>query len=89
MYGLGYGALRPVYAVATTDLFPSKQLSMILGVAEAADGLCGDFDATMAEYLCDRLGHDVISFSLVLGATALSGTSCWFAAPRRTPVVRR
>jgi MFS family permease len=89
MYGLGYGALGPVYAAATADLFPGKQLGTILGVLEAGYGLGGAFGAFMAGYLFDVLGHYVVSFALVLGAIALSCISLWLAAPRRMRVLRR
>lgn len=86
MYGLGYGALGPVYAAATADLFPGKHLGTILGVLEAGYGLGGAFGAFMAGYLFDVLGHYVVSFALVLGAIALSCASLWLAAPRRIRV---
>lgn len=83
MYGLGYGALGPVYAAATADLFPGRQLGTILGVLEAGYGMGGAFGAYMAGYLFDMLGHYTLSFSIVLGAIALSSASLWLAAPRR------
>lgn len=83
MYGLGYGALGPVYAAATADLFPGRQLGTILGVLEAGYGMGGAFGAYMAGYLFDVLGHYTLSFSIVLGAIALSSASLWLAAPRR------
>jgi MFS family permease len=89
MYGLGYGALGPVYAAATADLFPGKHLGTILGVLEAGYGLGGAFGAFMAGYLFDVLGHYVISFALVLGAIAFSCASMWLAAPRRTRALRQ
>jgi MFS family permease len=89
MYGLGYGALGPVYASATADLFPGRHLGAILGVLEAGYGLGGAFGAFMAGYLYDQLGHYTVSFSLVLGAIALSCVSLWLAAPRQARVGRR
>jgi MFS family permease len=89
MYGLGYGALGPVYAAATADLFPGKQLGTILGVLEAGYGLGGAFGAFMAGYLFDVLGHYVVSFALVLGAIALSCVSLWLAGPRRMRALRQ
>jgi MFS family permease len=88
MYGLGYGALGPVYAAATADLFPGRHLGTILGVLEAGYGLGGAFGAFMAGYLYDQLGHYTVSFSLVLGAIALSCVSLWLAAPRKARAVR-
>lgn len=88
MYGLGYGALGPVYAAATADLFPGKQLGTIFGVLEAGYGMGGAIGAYMAGYLFDQLGHYTLSFSIVLGAIALSCASLWLAAPRRVQVSR-
>lgn len=86
MYGLGYGALGPVYAAATADLFPGKQLGTIFGVLEAGYGMGGAIGAYMAGYLFDQLGHYTLSFSIVLGAIALSCASLWLAAPRRVRI---
>jgi MFS family permease len=83
MYGLGYGALGPVYAAATADLFPGRHLGTILGVLEAGYGMGGALGAYLAGYLFDVLGHYTLSFSIVLGAIALSCASLWLAAPRR------
>jgi hypothetical protein len=38
--------------------------------------------------LYDQLGHYTVSFSLVLGAIALSCVSLWLAAPRKARAVR-
>jgi MFS family permease len=81
-YGLGYGALGPVYAAAAADLFPGKHLGTILGVLEAGYGLGGALGAFVAGYLFDVLGSYVVSFTLVLGAIAISCASLWLAAPR-------
>jgi MFS family permease len=87
-YGLGYGALGPVYAAATADLFPGKQLGTILGVLEAGYGLGGALGAFAAGYLFDVLGHYVVSFTLVLSAIAFSCAGLWLAAPRRVRALR-
>jgi MFS family permease len=81
-YGLGYGALGPVYAAAAADLFPGKHLGTILGVLEAGYGLGGALGAFVAGYLFDVLGSYVVTFTLVLGAIAISCASLWLAAPR-------
>jgi MFS family permease len=81
--GLGYGALGPVYAAATADLFPGRHLGTILGVLEAGYGIGGAAGAFLAGDLYDRLGHYILSFSLVLAAIALSCATLWLAAPRR------
>ncbi|GIX48907.1 MAG: MFS transporter [Candidatus Tectimicrobiota bacterium] len=82
-YGLGQGAMGPVYAAATADLFPGRSLGTILGLLEAAYGLGGAFGAFVAGYLYDVLGSYRGSFLIVLAAIALSCTSLWLAAPRR------
>jgi MFS family permease len=87
-YGLGYGALGPVDAAATADLFPGKHLGTTLGGLEAGYGLGGTFGACMAGSLSAQLGHDVVSFALVRGAIALPRASLWLAAPRRTRAMR-
>lgn len=83
LYGLGYGALGPVYAAATADLFPGRHLGKILGVLEVGYGLGGAFGAFLAGYLYDLLGSYTASFSLILVAILLSCLALWGAAPRR------
>ncbi len=72
LYGLGYGALGPVYAAATADRFPGRSLGTILGVLEAGYGLGGAFGTFMAGYLYDQFGSYTTSFFLVLGAIMFS-----------------
>ena len=83
LYGLGYGALGPIYAAATADLFPGKRPGTILGMLEAGYGMGGAFGVFIAGYLYDLFGHYTISFALVLGAITLSCASIWLAAPRK------
>lgn len=80
LYGLGHGALGPLYAAATADLFSGKSLGTLLGLLEAAYGLSGAFGAFLAGYAYDLAGHYVWSFTLVLGAIVFSCLSLWLAA---------
>ncbi|MGE3536560.1 MAG: MFS transporter [Candidatus Tectimicrobiota bacterium] len=89
LYGLGYGALGPIYAAATADRFPGRSLGTILGVLEAGYGLGGAFGTYMAGYLYDHSGSYTISLYLVLGAivgscAALWGSTAGSARPART-----
>lgn len=83
LYGLGHGALGPVYAAATADLFSGKYLGTILGLLEAAYGLGGALGTYMAGYAYDLSGNYRASFALVLAAIVLSCLSLWGAAPRK------
>jgi MFS family permease len=83
LYGLGHGALGPIYAAATADLFAGKSVGTILGVLEGAYGLGGALGAFLAGYAYDLTGHYRGSFGLVLLAMLLSCASLWGAAPGR------
>jgi MFS family permease len=86
LYGIGHGALGPVYAAATADIFPGRYLGTILGFLEAAYGLGGALGTYVAGYAFDLTGSYMISFLLVLVATTLSCLSLWLAAPRKRGV---
>ncbi len=83
LYGVGHGALGPIYAAATADLFAGRFLATILGVLESAYGLGGALGVYLAGYVYDQVGNYRGSFFLVLGAIVMSGLSLWLAAPRR------
>ncbi len=83
LYGLGYGALGPVYAAATADLFPGRHLGKILGVLEVGYGVGGALGTFVAGYLYDILGSYRPSFVLIMCAIVLSCLALWGAAPRR------
>jgi MFS family permease len=86
LYGIGHGALGPIYGAATADLFPGKYLGTILGVLEAAYGMGGALGAYLAGYAFDLVGNYRWSFVLVLGAVVISSLSLWIAAPRRRQI---
>jgi MFS family permease len=86
LYGLGHGALGPIYAAATADLFPGRAVGTILGVLEAGYGLGGALGAFLAGFAFDLVGHYRLSFALVLGAIVVSCVSLWLAAPRKRQV---
>ena len=83
LYGLGHGALGPVYAAAAADLLPGKYRGTIFGTLETAYGLSGALGAFLAAYTYDLVGHYTWSFTLLLVAILLSCLSLWLAAPRK------
>jgi MFS family permease len=88
MYGLGYGALGPVYAAAAVELSPGPQFGRILWLLEARHGLGGAFGTFMAGYFYDVLDHYTVFCALVLAAIALSSACLRLAAPYKACVIR-
>lgn len=82
LYGIGHGALGPIYNASTADLFPGRSLGTILGVLEAAYGIGGAVGTYLAGYAYDLVGDYRISFVFVLVGIVMSCVCLWLAAPR-------
>jgi MFS family permease len=81
-YGLGYGALGPIYGTTIADLFPGNALGRILGILEIGFGLGGAFGAYVGGYFYDRLGSYTLPFLLLLVDIIFGNVGVWMAAPR-------
>jgi MFS family permease len=77
LYGVGHGALGPVYAAATGDLFPARSLGLMFGILEAAYGLGGALGAFVTGYAYDALQSYTPGFVLVILATLVSCVGLW------------
>lgn len=83
LYGGGYGAMAPLVASATGDLFPSNALGRILSIQAVTFGIGGAFGPYVVGYFHDRVGSYEIGFLLLLVAICLGVLGIWLAAPRR------
>jgi len=83
LYGLGQGALMPLAASATGDLFPGKSLGKIFSMQSIWFGLGAAMGPYMGGVLYDARGSYLIPFLMLLVVIAVSTGAFWFAAPRR------
>lgn len=92
LHGLGSGAIGPIGAAATADLFPGNSLGRIFGAFVIGWGLAGALGAYLGGYFYDRVGSYTIPFLLLAISIWLGMLGIWMAAPRRRnapdPMVR-
>jgi MFS family permease len=87
LYGLGQGALMPLAASTTGDLFPGRSLGKIFSMQSIWFGLGAATGPYLGGVLYDLRGSYFIPFLLLIGAIATGTVAIWFAAPRRHRVV--
>jgi sugar phosphate permease len=87
LYGLGHGAMSPIYAATTGDLFPGNALGQIMGILSIGFGVGGAIGVYMGGYFYDRMGSYTVPFLLSIFCISLGILGIWIAAPRhkRTP----
>ncbi len=83
LYGLGQGALMPLAASTTGDLFPGKSLGKIFSMQSIWFGLGAATGPWLGGVLYDLRGSYFIPFLMLLVAIAAGTVAIWFAAPRR------
>lgn len=83
LHGLGSGAIGPIGAAATADLFPGNSLGRIFGAFVIGWGLAGALGAYLGGYFYDRVGSYTIPFLLLSISIWLGIIGIWMAAPRR------
>lgn len=83
LFGLGYGAIAPVLAALTADLFQGRNLGSIYGFIVTAAGLGGALGPPLAGYMYDVTGTYQLAFTISLLLIAFSCISIWVAAPRK------
>lgn len=83
LYGAGYGAVTPLVASATGDLFPGNALGRILSIQALTFGMGGALGPYLVGDLYDRTGSYVMAFVLLFLVIALGVLGIWVAAPRR------
>jgi MFS family permease len=88
LYGAGYGAVTPLVASATGDLFPGNALGRILSAQALTFGIGGAVGPYLVGYLYDRTGSYDMAFLLLFLFIALGVLGIWIAAPRRRMELR-
>lgn len=83
LYGLGQGALMPLTASTTGDLFPGRSLGKIFSMQSIWFGLGAATGPYLGGVLYDLRGSYFIPFLMLLVAIVLGTGALWFAAPRR------
>lgn len=82
-YGFGQGALGPVAATTTGDLFPGNSLGRIFAIMTMGFGIGSAFGAYIGGYFYDLTGSYVTPLFMVLGSIVVAALGIWMAAPRR------
>ncbi|MBI3091871.1 MAG: MFS transporter [Candidatus Tectomicrobia bacterium] len=71
-YGIGLGALSPIYGALISDIAPGRRLGFIMGLFEIVYGLSGAFGAWFAGMLFDRWRSYTVPFLIVLAAMGIA-----------------
>lgn len=83
LYGIGYGAIPPMTASATGDLFPGNALGRILAMQSIGFGMGAALGAYAGGCFYDQMKSYEIPFVLLLFSIVLGVLGIWLAAPRR------
>lgn len=88
-FGIGWGALAPIFMAVSADLFQGRIFGLIYGFVEGGIGLAGAFGAWVAGYIFDKTGSYQWAFVLAITFTLASIVSIWVAAPRKAQSFRQ
>jgi MFS family permease len=87
LFGCGSGAMMPIIAASTADLFPGNFLGRIIGTLVVGFGFGGALGSYLAGYFYDKVGSYSISFLLVMLILCLGAFGMWMAAPRHRKIL--
>jgi OFA family oxalate/formate antiporter-like MFS transporter len=73
VFGIGYGALWPVYAVASRDFFPKAHSGSVIGFWTILLGTGSIISPVLAGWAVDITGHYTFAFAIAASAALLSG----------------
>ena len=79
LYGLGHGALGPIYAALLSDLFPGDSLGRIMSTLAIEFGIGGALGAYLGGYFYDQMGSYLLPFLLLLVSIGLGVLGIWMA----------
>jgi len=82
-FGLGLGAVGPVFFATMADLFGGRYFGSILGIAVLGFSLGGSISPWLAGFLHDRTGSYSVAFLIVIGSMVASAVLMWLIAPRK------
>ena len=85
LFGLGYGAIAPIYPARAADLFQGVHFGTIFGLLSSAAGFGGAAGAWLSGKICDMTGTYQVAFLGVLAAFVVIVILFWFTAPPPNP----
>ena len=83
-FGLGYGAIAPIFPARAADLFQGAHFGKIYGFLCMSGGLGGATGTWVSGKIFDLTGSYHIAFLGVLTALVLVAILFWFTSPRTT-----
>ncbi len=82
-FGLGLGAVGPVFSAAVADLFHGKHFGSIQGTITLGFASGGAISTWLAGFLHDKTDNYFASFLMVFGSLVASAVFMWLVAPRK------
>ncbi len=73
VFGIGYGALWPVYAAASRDFFPREHSGSVIGLWTILLGTGSIISPVLAGWAVDITGHYTFAFGIAALAAIISG----------------
>lgn len=73
IFGVGYGALWPVYAAASRDFFPKAYSGSVIGLWTLLLGIGSIISPVLAGWAVDITGHYTFAFGIAAFAAIISG----------------
>lgn len=82
-FGLGLGAMGPVFFATVADLFQGRHFGSIQGAITLGFSLGGAVAPWLAGFLHDKTHSYLTTFLIVLGSLVVSAVLMWLVAPRK------
>lgn len=82
-FGLGYGAVAPLFPSVSADIFLGNSFGLIFAVICIGGGIGGSLGPYISGLLRDVTGSYLIPFTLYFGCLFLSCLLIWLAGPRK------
>lgn len=87
-FGLGGGAVGPVFTATVADIFHGKSFGAIIGLTEMGYATGGVFGAWLAGYIFDRTNSYTPAFVTVALSACVAAICIWVASPRKVRAMR-
>jgi MFS family permease len=83
LFGLGYGAVAPLFPSVTADIFLGRSFGLIFCMVAIGGGLGGSCGPLVSGFLRDVSGSYSLPFTLFFVSLFLSYLLLWLAGPRK------
>ncbi|MBW1923865.1 MAG: MFS transporter [Deltaproteobacteria bacterium] len=83
LFGLGYGAVAPLFPSVTADIFLGRSFGLIFAMVAIGGGLGGSMGPFLTGLLRDVTGSYTVPFTAFLGGLFFSYLLIWLAGPRK------